>query len=342
MVRPKRAINLKMILNYLRLTRPLNLAMVALFMWVLHRFIVYPIYGTTYQLWDVGEYVAMSNTITENAPLESGWVWLLILATVLITAAGNVINDVYDIEADKINKPNKVIVGEIVPVKSALMLFAALATTGTLLGLFCAWKAFAMQYAIVFPAALILLWAYARYFQKWFLVGNLVVALLAGLVPMTIWMFTLAHPRVSVEKYAGSVEYQTNKYFLIMLGLMALFAFMGTMLRELMKDLADVEGDKAIGSNTIPISLGAKATKWIISILTAVTMSVMIYAHTFTFPIVLIYTCLFILGPLVVSLVIMWMGDDRRKYNLASNMIKVSMLFVILLPIVYNSTIVIE
>lgn len=326
-----------MILNYLRLTRPLNLAMIALFMWVLYRFIVFEIYGPSINLWDAGEYIAMEGFSVRVAPLEGDSVWLLIIATILIAAAGNVINDYYDIEADKINKPDKLIISNKISKKAALIFFALLATFGATLGLCSAFLASAMQFAMVFPIALILLWGYARFFQKWFLVGNVVVSLLSGLVPMLIWMFTCVHP-IKARYSAWDNDYTlTNGYFLKIFGILALLAFLGTLLREIIKDLADVEGDKLVGSHTLPIVLGANPTKWIVSILTLGTLTFLFAAYSsHNSWIMLSYLTTFIGAPLVAAVAVLWAFEKRSKHLLASNLIKVSMLFVMLLPIVHH------
>ena len=168
--------------------------------------------------------------------------FLIILFTMCIAAAGYVENDIFDVEIDNINKPESVIINRHVSEKKA-WLFAA---TFQIVALFIA-----LYFLVIFQnttilysyfATSILLFLYAKWLKKSFLIGNLIVAFLCA---FTIGIFIFCKKIVFYDNI-----YPKNTDFLIN------FAFLITFFREIVKDIEDKDGDAQFGAWTMPIVAG--------------------------------------------------------------------------------------
>ena len=115
----------------------------------------------------------------------------LVLATVFIAAAGYIINDIYDIEADSINKPNKAIVGKSISEDLANNLFIGFTVTGIALGIYATWQIDKNSYATIFLMVSALLYWYATTLKQSILVGNIVVSLLVALSILIVGVFEI-------------------------------------------------------------------------------------------------------------------------------------------------------
>ncbi|MCB0282089.1 MAG: geranylgeranylglycerol-phosphate geranylgeranyltransferase [Calditrichaeota bacterium] len=170
-------------------------------------------------------------------------VLLAILAAALITAAANIINDIFDIEIDKINKPERVLAAGLISVKSARIAFLVFNITGLVAAFSGGWDLF----FIAFFAEL-LLYFYSYYFKRTILMGNIVVSLITGLA----FIFGAA----AVDDWKVGI-------------VPAIFAFLFHLGRELIKDLQDVDGDLANEAVTFPGQFGKKASLILINLIFA-------------------------------------------------------------------------
>lgn len=186
---------------------------------------------------------AAAYLLIESLPLQSLITNLEMLAlsisTVLITAAGYVINDYYDVKIDYINKPQRVVVGRFLKRRSSIVLHAWLNTIGILLGTWVSW-----EIGIIDFFAIGLLWLYSNQLKRLPLLGNIAVALLTGLAVFIVYIFF--------------------KESLFLFAAYATFAFFISLIREIIKDMEDVEGDRKFGCKTLPISIGIRKSKMVI------------------------------------------------------------------------------
>ena len=233
-------------LDLLRLTRPLNLLIIALTMYLMRSGLLRTLLEAN------GRHLRMS--ATDFA--------LLVLSTVLVAAAGNIINDYFDTRIDRINKPGEVIVGRTVKRRVAMALHIALSAVGFLLGLYVAWHNGLLRWALIPAFAIGALWTYSTSWKRKFLIGNGLVATLTALVPLTVGLYEIPllqrHESAGLlEQFGdpGLVEFYFNALWVWIAGY-AVFAFLSTLVRELQKDMADVKGDKADGCRTVPIVMG--------------------------------------------------------------------------------------
>lgn len=178
---------------------------------------------------------------------------LFILVTLLITAGGYIINDLVDLRIDRINKPERVIIGRRIAHGTAHWLYFCINLTGFLLATFLAFVADRMQLLFIFPMAVVGLLLYSTILKKRPLWGNLLVSFYCAGVAGIVWLAE----QPAIAKLPAD---QATKV-LQLLGFYAAFAFISTMFREIIKDIEDAKGDAALNARTAPIAWGEGVAK---------------------------------------------------------------------------------
>ncbi len=258
---------------------------------------------------------------------------LLVLSTIFIAAAGYIINDYFDTQTDMINKPARVVVGVEVSRRVAMTLHAILNIIGVGIGIYLAFYIRLPALSLVFILATGLLWFYSTSYKRQFLVGNLSVAFLTALVPLMVVLFEI--PLLNREY--GTVMIRSNasfNYIFAWVSAFSFFAFLTTLIREVIKDAEDFEGDKAYGMRTMPIVLGMRWTKLVAVLLIAFTIFMLIFlllkyiffSVTPADYISLVYFSLFLVIPLAILIIQVLAAKDKRGFKRASNLIKLVML----------------
>lgn len=184
-------------------------------------------------------YFLVETTGDGSSVLSDPNLYLLILSTLILAASGYMINDYYDVKIDYVNKPQEVIVGKILKRRSVMFFHTVLNLLGIGLGIFISLKVGFINFVAAF-----LLWLYSNSLKRLPLVGNLTVAFLTGLA---IWII--------------GFYYQTS---LLLISVYAIFSFFINLIREIIKDIEDRQGDRKHGSKTLPIVLGFRNTKKVI------------------------------------------------------------------------------
>ncbi len=294
------------------LSRPLNLFFVVLTMILVRQCIVLPAFSHVEVL----------------PALNNLWFGLLILSVVLISAAGYLINDYFDVKADEINKPDKIIVGRLIERRWVMFTQIMMNVTGLLLGLACAKAVYRPHLVGYHIFAICLLWYYSTHFKKQVWIGNVVIALLTALVCWIVIAFewyTLA---------VGSFGIETSSNMLIIGLVYTLFAFLTNLIREIVKDAEDISGDTVLQANTIPLKYGLKTTRNIIigfCILTALVISVFLIIHFKMSSQLNLF--LFLILPIFVFSVLIykiWNADTKADYHQLSSLLKLVIFFGIL------------
>lgn len=183
----------------------------------------------------------------------SGSLWILfVIDTLLIAAPGYVINDIFDQKADIVNKPEKQFIGDDkLSLPTAWIYYACLVILGFGIAFYIAHQIDKILLLLIYPFAVILLFLYSKYFKKWPLLGNLVVSAFCAFVPAIIWY-------AEADMVESLLSIDPDRYHLITNVFTAyiVFAFLSTLVREIVKDIEDIEGDKKSMYNTLPIQLG--------------------------------------------------------------------------------------
>ena len=288
-------------MSYLRIIRPLNLLLLVVVQCLLK-------YGL-FAAFEV--YTAMN-----------GFQFLLLLtATVAIAAAGNVINDIYDLPIDIINKPKKIIVGKAISEKQAFTYFIILNIVGVLSGFLLANQLGKPGLAGIFIAISALLYMYATQIKAMLLVGNLLISVLVAFSILIVVVFdfyplTVVGLTTTQKEVSGIVLHY------------AIFAFAINLIREIVKDLEDINGDKNGGINTLAIALGRSRAAMIVFVLAAIlTCSIALYLYIYLYDTQLlsIYFLLLVVSPLLYFCIQAWSAESKNDFHRLSQLLKLIM-----------------
>ena len=247
---------------------------------------------------------------------------ILILSTLFIAAAGYIINDLHDVKADLINKPKKVFVGNKITVKETNRLFVILNSIGLLLGFYLSYHIGRNSFFIVFLIISLLLYRYSINLKKKLLIGNLIISLIVFLSIFIIVLFDLVP---ATNSYNRETQLEVSNIILIY----SCFAFVLTLIREIVKDLVDIEGDKKIKCKSIPIVYGTKKTKIVLVILSITTLLSISYIafliyNEYTY---LSYYLLLLIGlPLLYFMFILNRSKSKEEFKKLSDLLKIIML----------------
>lgn len=173
-----------------------------------------------------------------------------ILSVVFIIAAANIVNDIYDIEIDKINKPNRPLATGRITLPQAWLLYYLLNLIGLSYSLLVGFKLAAL--ALV---AIILLFLYSFHFKRTILLGNLLVSFVSGL--------TFVFATLSISDWQAGI-------------IPAIFAFFFHAGREIIKDIQDLEGDLSQKVITFPGRFGKKKSFMLVNLIFIILIAFLI------------------------------------------------------------------
>jgi 4-hydroxybenzoate polyprenyltransferase len=315
--------------SFLKLIRWQNLLIVILTMVLMRYAILQPVLGRM----EVLLYSIAGNSGTMMLQMSLVDFIILVMATVLITAGGYVINDYFDIQTDLINK-GQVLVGTSIPRRRAMMIHNILNIIGVALGFYVSWNIGYIWMGVLFLLVSGLLYFYSASYKRQFLIGNVIVAVLTAMVPMLVVLY---ESPVLLQYYTINAA-GTPKLDLIFfwVGGFAIFAFLTTLTREIIKDIEDFEGDIAYGRNTIPVVLGMLPSKIIVTSLIIATLTLLyIIWYLFISDIVTLgYLTLMVAFPLVFVIYRVIISKNRTQLHSASRIMKIIMLTGILYSVV--------
>ena len=261
---------------------------------------------------------------------------LLALATLLISAGGYIINDYFDVRIDNINKPEQLVIDKGVKRRVAMAAHVVFSFLGVAIGIFLSWKShIILAGSTLFALSVIGLWFYSTSFKYQFFVGNIVVSLLTAMAPFMVALFEV--PRI-ITTYNSELFAQQTKYgfaatttILLWTGAYGIFAFVLSLIREIIKDMEDAEGDNEYGCRTIPIVLGMKKAKLIAAFFILLAIAGCAYAQNFIYGQLhemysMIYFFVLIQLPLLFILFLTLKAKKKKNFHFASVMIKAVML----------------
>ena len=269
--------------------------------------------------------------------------FLLVFSSMTITAAGYVINDYFDMKTDLLNRPYTVIVGKRISRRWAMILHIFLNTIGIVTGIYLSWYAGMMGFGIAYIMAAGLLWFYSTTYKRQFLIGNLIVSIFTAVVPFVVVIFEV--PLLNQAYGEIMIAQGMNFYNIIAwVGGFSFFAFLSTLIREIIKDVEDFEGDSAYGRNTLPIVLGIRTTKIIVIILISFMVFSLVYVYsTYLFRkhsgeidlFSLLWFSVMLILPFIYLIFKLISAREKKEYHFCSNLCKLVMLTGILYSVVF-------
>ncbi len=258
----------------------------------------------------------------EGIKLSQTSFFLLVFASVCIAAAGYIINDYFDINIDQVNKASKVIIGTYIKRRAAILFHALLSFIGLALSVYVGYKLRNFYIPFFNLIAIAALWFYSTTFKKKLLIGNILISLLTAWVMLVL---TLSEYRFRISP-ADVVWQRLLKVSFIYAG----FAFIISLIREVIKDMEDIEGDLKYGCTTMPIVWGLPVSKvfvgvWIV-VLTGLLVSIQIYVIQFGWWFSALYSLITIIIPLVWVLRKLYKANTPEQFHQLSTVVKMIML----------------
>lgn len=236
----------------------------------------------------------------------------LLLSTSMVAAAGYIINDYMDVKLDLVNKPNRVIVGSTISRRWAMLLHFVLNVVAVLLAL-----SISRKIALLVVLCAVSLWIYSQFLKKLYLVGNLMVAMLTS---FTLWIIYFYNQSILIN---GIWVY-------------SVFAFVATLIREIIKDTEDMRGDMNFKCTTLPIVLGVRKTKEVILVLQLLLVALTLAYCTFfgalsyssnkVFGIFIMYMLLLVVVPMFIQSWLIKVADVKSDFSRLSLITKLVMI----------------
>lgn len=250
--------------------------------------------------------------------------FLLSLSTVMIAAAGYSINDYFDVRIDKVNKPERMVIDKGVKRRVAIGAHTVINILAVLIGFYVSWAAGAWKLVIIHIICSGGLWLYSTSFKRQFFIGNVVIALFTAMVPMVVGIYEL-------WAYHRGPEFSPSLRDIAWYSITGLsfFAFITTLLREIIKDIEDYEGDKEYGCKTLPIVLGIRTAQYIVVLLAVATMALLVYFQVTVFSQNMLSLYYSIVALQLPFLFLIWKtlkAKTRKQFRIAGNTAKFIML----------------
>ncbi len=251
-----------------------------------------------------------------------GWRFgLLCLSSVLIAAAGYIINDYFDLDIDQVNKPEKMVVEKIIHRRWTIVWHLALSIAGIVMGFVIDFTSRAFLVGVANFLCVALLFVYSISFKKKFLIGNVLISVLTAWVILVITWSENSHVFSSTSLNVNKILRVTFLY--------AGFAFIISLIREVVKDMEDMEGDRRYGGKTMPIVWGVIATKVFVSVwLSVIIIALLVvqgYALTLGWWGSVIYMVLLVIAPLFYIFKKLYKAQTPKDYHSLSSLIKLVM-----------------
>lgn len=185
--------------------------------------------------------------------------FVIVLCSSLTIASGYIINSFYDSRKDLINRPHKSQLDRLVSQKTKLQVYFSLNFFLVLIAFFVSFRA-----ALFYSGYIFLIWFYSHKIKRYPLVGNLMAAFLAVLPFFGIlWYYYVKMPLYEIENNSGKLAVILSH---------GVYLFLLILIREMIKDLENLQGDFANDYKTIPIIYGEAAAKKMITLLTILTV----------------------------------------------------------------------
>ena len=268
---------------------------------------------------------------------------LLILSVVLIAAGGYAINDYFDRKIDLLNRPDRVVVGTHFDSRNAMTIHNLFTFIGLMIGLYLSYDIGHLNFSFIFAIITGALWFYSTIYKRQLIVGNIIIAILTAIVPFMVLLYDLP----LINQYYNLVFVKNPQYVIEMRYMMYAvfifsgFAFLSTLVREIIKDMEDANGDEAFNRRTIPIIWGntvAKSIAIVLIIATIVSLALIYFVFTQNM-LSLIYLLVFLIAPMFALIYFLIKANDAKDFLFCSQLQKIIMLIGLLYVIPFALTI---
>lgn len=308
-------------MKFLQLIRYKNLLFIALIQILMQQLIFIPIlqkYG-----FDTVEFPSL--------------LYLLVISTISIAAGGYVLNDYFDVKIDALNHPEKQIVGKLISKEQTMKIYQVLTFLGLICGLLLSYLNRSLTLALIYIGVTGLLWFYSASYKRQFLVGNIVISVLAALTVLIVAISGMAQLKLLYSDLIYETPLPMEIYAWI--GGFSIFSFLLTWTREIIKDMEDEPGDRELECRSLPIVLGISKSKVLIVALIILTISLLLIANFFLIPfeglLTLKYIIFGITMPFILLIYLLLKARTTTEYHQCSQLTKIIMFVGVLYSFIF-------
>lgn len=317
-------------IHFIRLTRPFNLLVIALTMYSI--------------AWYFDSVFLLDARYGAVATFDF---FILVLSTVIIAAAGNIINDYFDIKADRVNRPERIIIARHIKPRVAILAHWMMNLIAFSMAVYLSYRNNSFWYLFIHLFSINLLWFYSMQLKRTIYIGNISVAILTGLVPILVGIyynqqldFEFITSTLREGERSSIFPFETlhpYKFALIIGFVFGGFAFLLNWAREIVKDMEDTAGDKKLGARTIPLVFGFRRAKNWAALLLLISAGGTIALVVINKGILDEWFSFLPLLPAAISsiftLIILFKSNNKASYRKTHKSIKLIMIFGMLLPL---------
>lgn len=243
--------------------------------------------------------------------------FLMSFSVILIAAAGNVINDIFDIKTDFVNKRKRPLAQGKIKVSKVYSVYFIFNFIAVLISFYISYKLLFWSLVVLEIGVIVVLYLYAQYFKSIPVLGNILVSFLVSLSFILVLYFDME----------TSIFFNQNIFKWILF--YSVFAFWANLNREWIKDTLDIKGDYAQNILTLPILIGKSRMNTLIFISTLLLITVLFFGVKVYLKPGLIFSLYFIFGvcvPLFFVMYKIWKNENHVNYRLLSHIYKIIML----------------
>ncbi len=263
-----------------------------------------------------------------DSPLSHLQFFLLMISTVFMAAAGYVFNDVQDVKIDSINKDNKRIIGKEISEQTGMKLSRWFLALSLIPASYLSIQLNMLQLILIHLFIAFGLWYYSTDLKKQVLSGNLLISLFTAFTIAIVWLYHLVslhnNPSVMIEGR------RIIPFINVLVLAISFFAFFISFIREIVKDMEDIEGDKTTDAQTFPVVFGIGKSKTMVLLLSVVMIISTIYAAYYSYSIQLmklsVYLLIAVLIPLVYLIMNLYKSKNKEDFGDLSTLAKIIMI----------------
>jgi 4-hydroxybenzoate polyprenyltransferase len=302
---------MKLLIAFLRLVRSINLFFIVVTQ-VLFYYCVLP-------------FSFRSVDYTPKLFLQPQLFWLLCASSLFIAAAGYIINDYFDLNIDQVNKPDKLVVDTIIKRRWAILWHWGMSFIGVIISFYVSWKLNNWIIGLANAGCVFLLMLYSTTFKKKLLIGNFIISILTAWVILVLFVAEWDLNRTLI----GTIQIAMGRLFKLAV-VYSGFAFIISMVREVVKDIEDMEGDARYNCRTLPLVWGVNVAKmfsavWLVVLLAAIII-LQFYVLQFHWWWSIAYSFIFIITPLIWIVMKLYRANSKTQFHQLSSLIKLVML----------------